>query len=143
MDFMIPAFANDVREMNQLMSRWFGTNGTTDLSAADWVPKVDIDEDEKAYTINAEIPDVKRKDVKISIEDGMLTLSGERKHEKEEKSKKYHRVERSYGSFLRSFALPADVDESKIKATFADGMLHVVMPKGQDHKKPVREIPVA
>jgi HSP20 family protein len=143
MDYMIPSFAKDMREMNQWMNRWLGNGNGTELVAADWMPKVDIEEDEKAYMIRAEIPDVKRKDVKIAVEDGMLTLSGERKHEKEEKSKKYHRVERSYGSFLRSFAIPADVEESKIAATFADGMLTVSMPKGATPKKHAREIAVS
>lgn len=141
MELMIPTFANEMREMNQLMNRWFG-NGTAEVTAAHWSPKVDIEEDDKAYTIKVEIPEVSRKDVKIDVDSGMLTLSGERRHEKEEKSKKYHRVERSYGSFLRSFAIPSDVDESKIRATFADGMLHVVMPKGAEPKKHGREIPV-
>ena len=141
MDLMIPTFANEMREMNQLMNRWF-RNDAADITAADWMPKVDIEEDDKAYTIKAEIPEVNRKDVKIAVDNGMLTLIGERRHQKEEKSKKFHRVERSYGSFLRSFAVPSDVDESKIKASFADGMLYVVMPKGAEPKKHVREIPV-
>ena len=81
-------------------------NGQESLAAAEWMPLVDIAEDDKEYLITAELPEVKKEDVKVTMENGVLTVTGERKFEKEEKNKKYHRVERSYGSFARSFALP-------------------------------------
>jgi HSP20 family protein len=81
------------------------------LAVADWSPSADISETDAAYLIKAEIPGVKKEDVKVTIQDGMLTMQGERKMEKEEKGKKFHRIERSYGNFVRSFRLPDDADE--------------------------------
>ena len=75
-----------------------------------------------------------KEDVRVSIEDGMLIMSGERKQEKEEKGKKFHRIERSYGSFMRSFRLPDNVDETAVKAEFKDGMLNVTLPKSAQAK---------
>jgi HSP20 family protein len=104
------------------------------LAMADWAPNVDITETDTAYLVKGEIPGVNKEDVKVSIEDGMLIMSGERKQEKEEKGKKFHRIERSYGSFMRSFRLPDNVDESAIKAEFKDGMLNVTLPKSAQAK---------
>jgi HSP20 family protein len=104
------------------------------LAMADWAPDVDITETDTAYLIKGEIPGVNKEDVKVKIEEGMLTMSGERKQEKEEKGKKFHRIERSYGSFMRSFRLPDNVDESAIKAEFKDGMLNVTLPKSAQAK---------
>ncbi|MBI3478991.1 MAG: Hsp20/alpha crystallin family protein [Nitrosomonadales bacterium] len=99
------------------------------LGMADWSPSVDISETDTEYLIKGEIPGVKKEDVKVTLEGGMLTLQGERKMEKEEKGKKFHRVECSYGSFMRSFRVPEDADESKVKAEFKDGMISVTLPK--------------
>jgi HSP20 family protein len=104
------------------------------LTLADWEPNVDITETDTAYLIKGEIPGVNKEDIKVNIENGMITMSGERKQEKEEKNKKFHRVERSYGSFMRSFRVPDNVDESAIKAEFKDGMLNVTMPKSAQAK---------
>lgn len=81
-------------------------NGREEITLPEWTPLADITEDDKEYLIKAELPEMKREDVKVTVEDGLLTISGERKFEKEEKKKKYHRVERGYGTFMRSFALP-------------------------------------
>ncbi len=99
------------------------------LTVADWMPSVDISETDAAYLVKGEIPGVKKEDVKVTIQDSMLTIQGERKQEKEEKGKKFHRVECSYGSFVRSFRIPDDADESAVKAEFKDGMLNVTLPK--------------
>jgi HSP20 family protein len=104
------------------------------LGMADWTPSVDISETDTAYLIKGEIPGVKKEDVKVSVQDGMLTIQGERKMEKEEKGKKFHRVERSYGSFVRSFRLPDDADENKVKAEFKDGMINVTLTKSAKAK---------
>ncbi len=104
------------------------------LTIADWTPTVDITETDAAYLIKGEIPGVKRENVKVTIEDGMVTMRGERKQEKEEKGKKFHRVECSYGSFMRSFRLPDDVDEATVKAEFKDGMINVTLPKSGKSK---------
>jgi HSP20 family protein len=104
------------------------------LATADWAPDVDITETDTVYLVKGEIPGVNKEDVRVNIEDGMLIMCGERKQEKEEKGKKFHRIERSYGSFMRSFRLPDNVDESAIKAEFKDGMLNITLPKSAQAK---------
>lgn len=106
-------------------------SGTDMLVMADWTPSVDISETDTAYLIKAEIPEVNKEDVKVTLQDGMLTISGERRQEKEEKNKKFHRVERSYGSFVRSFRVPDDADANTIAAQFKGGMLNVTLPKSK------------
>jgi HSP20 family protein len=126
------------QELNELQNRLttlFGrtalgpANGEEGITMADWAPKVDISEDDKEYLVKAELPGLKREEVKVTVEDGVLSISGERKVEKEEKTKKYHRVERSYGSFQRSFTLPEGCDSTKVVAEFKDGMLSLHLPK--------------
>lgn len=106
-----------------------GNGGKEALTVAQWSPLVDITEEEKEYLIRAELPDMKKEDVRLTVENGVLTISGERKFEKEEKGRKYHRIERAYGSFVRSFSLPEDADGSKVAADFKDGLLQVHLPK--------------
>jgi HSP20 family protein len=117
-------------------------NGKETMVVADWVPAVDISETDGGYQIKAEIPDVKKEDVKVTLEDGVLTIQGERKQEKEENGKKYHRVERSYGSFVRIFTLPDLVDEGKVKAEFKDGVLNLQLPKSEKAKPKSIEVTV-
>ncbi|WP_020494518.1 Hsp20/alpha crystallin family protein [Verrucomicrobium sp. 3C] len=105
------------------------------LEIAEWRPLADITEDDKEYLVKLELPGMKREEVKVSMESGVLTISGERKLEKEEKDKKYHRVERAYGSFSRSFVIPDEVVVDKIDAQFKEGVLQVHLPKGE-HAKP-------
>jgi HSP20 family protein len=112
------------------------------ISVAQWSPLVDITEDDKEYVVKAEIPEMKKEDIKINVHDDVLTMSGERKYEKEEKGKKYHRVERAYGSFMRSFALPEDADGSKISAEYKDGLLKVHLPKSEQAKKKAIEVKI-
>lgn len=104
------------------------------LAMVDWTPSVDISETNDAYLIKGEIPGVKKEDVNVCIQDGMLTIQGERRQEKDEKGKKFHRVECSYGSFMRSFRVPEDADENKVKAEFKDGMISVTLPKSAKTK---------
>ena len=104
------------------------------MTHGDWVPRVDIAETEKEFVIKVEVPEIKKEDVKISVDNGVLNIHGERKQEKEEKGKKFHRVERFYGSFTRSFTLTDNVDETKIEASFKDGMLNVQIPKTEKSK---------
>jgi HSP20 family protein len=106
-------------------------NGEERITLAEWTPLADITEDDKEYVIKAELPELKKEDVKVTVENGVLTISGERRFEKEEKKKKYHRVERGYGSFFRTFALPQDVDPDKLKANFKQGILEVHLPKNE------------
>ena len=128
---------NPFRELDEVQNRlggFFGGfprfgNGNGGLKSAQWSPEVDITEDEKEYLVKTDLPEMKKEDVKVTIENGILSISGERKSEKEEKGKRYHRIERSYGSFERTFAMPDDADASKMKAEFKNGVLRVHMPK--------------
>jgi HSP20 family protein len=113
------------------------------LTVADWAPSVDISETEGEYHLKAELPEVKKEDVSVMVQNGVLTLQGERKQEREEKGRKYHRVERSYGCFMRSFSLPDHVDETKIKAEFKDGVLHLLLPKSEKTKPKAIEVKFA
>ncbi len=99
------------------------------ITVAEWTPLVDVIEDENEYVIKAELAGLTKDDVKVTVEGGTLTISGERKIEKEEKGKRFHRVERAYGSFMRSFALPDDADPAGVTAEFKDGVLKVRLPK--------------
>ena len=109
----------------------------------DWAPPVDIQETDKEYLIKAELPEVKKEDVKVEMLDGVLTIQGERQQEKEEKGKKFHKMERSYGKFVREFSLPSEVDATKIAAEFKDGMLHIHLPKTATPKPKAIEVKVA
>jgi HSP20 family protein len=113
------------------------------MAVADWVPLVDITEDEKEYLIKVELPEVKREDVKVMIQDGVLTIQGERKADYEDKGKKYHRTERMHGTFLRSFTLPDDADETKVLAEVKDGVLKVHVPKSEKAKPRAIEVKIA
>jgi len=113
------------------------------MRVADWSPLVDISEDGKEYLIKAELPEVKKEDVKITMEDGTLTIMGDRKFEKEENGKKYHRVERAYGSFGRSFSLPDDASPAKVTADFKDGVLKVHLAKNEKARPQQVEVSVA
>jgi len=110
---------------------------------ASWEPPVDIQETEKEFVLKADLPDVKKEDVKVEFEDGVLTFEGERKQEKEEKGKRFHKIERSYGKFVRRFALPTDVDGAHAKADFKDGVLNVHLPKTAEAKAKTIEVKVA
>jgi HSP20 family protein len=118
-------------------------HGREEITLADWMPLADITEDEKEYLIKAELPELKREDVKVTVENGVLTISGERKFEKEEKKRKFHRVERGYGTFVRSFTLPDDADGNKVKAEFKNGVLTVHLPKSEHAKPKQIEVNVA
>lgn len=115
--------------LNNIFGRLPARAESGQLTMADWTPSVDISETDTAYLIKAEIPEVNKDDVKVTVQDGMLTISGERHQEKEEKNKKFHRIERSYGSFMRSFRMPDDAEEGTVTAEFKDGMLNVTLPK--------------
>ena len=110
-----------------LPTRLFG-NGKS-IKMTDWSPQVDILEDDHEYLIKADLPEMKKEEVKVTMENGVLSIAGERKVEKEEKTKKYHRIERSFGSFERTFTVPEDADANKIAAEFRDGVLKVRLPK--------------
>jgi HSP20 family protein len=113
------------------------------MTVADWTPSVDISETTAEYVIKAEIPEVKKEDVKVTLEHGVLTVQGIRRQEPEDKGRKYHRVERSYGTFVRSFSLPDLVDDTKVQAVFKEGILILHLPKSEKAKPKAIEVKVA
>ena len=130
----------EMEEMQESMNRAFGlrpraNGGKEIMSVSEWAPLVDITEDDKEFLIKADLPEIKREDVKVWVDNGVLTITGERKYEHEDKTKKQHRLERSYGRFERSFTLPDDADGTKVSAEFKEGLLKIHLPKNP-HAKP-------
>ncbi|MBP9590715.1 MAG: Hsp20/alpha crystallin family protein [Steroidobacteraceae bacterium] len=111
-------------------------------AAADWAPAADVTETEGEYLIKAELPEVRKEDVSLSVQDGVLTLTGERKQEKRDDNEKVHRVERFHGSFARRFSLPEDADEQSIKAESKDGVILIHIPKHKVVQPQARQIEV-
>lgn len=136
---------NPMRDFNQLFEDFnrpiWGEGGLLPMTRADWMPSVDISESKDEFLIKVEVPEVKKEDLKIHVDKGMLTISGERKHEKEDK--KQHRTERFYGSFSRSFSLPENVADEAISAEQKDGMLYLHLKKAEKSKAKSREIKVS
>ena len=125
-----------IREkMNRLFEDAVTARGEEkDMISGSWAPAIDIYETENELVLSAEVPGIDEKDIEIRIEDGTLSLRGERKFEKETRQENYHRIERAYGAFSRSFSLPAYVDQEKIQAEHADGVLKIHMPKKSESK---------
>jgi HSP20 family protein len=122
----------EVDRLNRMFADLYGET----FNRAGWLPAVDIFEtDEHEYVIKAELPEMKREDITLTFENNVLTLRGERKFEHDTKRENFHRVERSYGSFSRSFTLPNTVDASRISASYKDGVLTVRLPQ-RDEAKP-------
>ncbi len=122
------------REIEDMFDRYtkavgWPRGGQEALASSDWSPRVDISETEDEFLINADVPGVDKENVKVSVDNGVLTIQGERKTEKEEKGKKFHRVERFTGSFVRRFTVPDNVDPDGIKAVFKEGTLVLHLPK--------------
>lgn len=137
-------FYRDMEEMSDRLNRFFARPYEKEtLKVTEWVPAVDIQETETEYLVKAELPEVEKKDVKVMLEGNVLSIEGERKQEKEEKGKKFHRIERSYGSFLRTFTVPEEVEPTKLTAEFKDGMLTVRLPKGEKARSKAIEVKVA
>lgn len=142
----------EFEELSQEMTGWFnrmlggvprrGEGASMPTTFADWYPAVDVSETDEAYVVTAELPGVKKEDVKVSTEEGRLVLRGERKEAHEEKTHRRHRVERAYGSFYRSFELPDDVDPNAIRAEFKDGLLTVHLAKTEEKRVRSRDIEI-
>lgn len=124
--------------MNQLFNQPFGGfekfGFEQQLAPENFLPPVDISEDDHNITLQAEIPGVKQEDLNITLENNVLTISGERKFKEEEKKENFHRIERRYGKFTRSFTLPATVDAEKVNATFENGLLNITLAKREEFK---------
>lgn len=122
--------------MNRQLSRLLEDSGSRNSSdeMVHWAPTVDIRETEDALLVQAELPGIEKKDVTVEVHEGVLTISGERRYEKDVKEKNAHRVERAYGSFARSFSLPSNVDGEHVEATMKDGVLEVRLHKRESAK---------
>jgi HSP20 family protein len=145
---------NSLREIDEAQNRLhrfflggfsnrMGSGEIPTLAVADWSPEVDISEDDHGYLLKADLPEMKKDDVRVTVEDGILSVSGERKSEKEDHKKKFHRIERSFGTFRRSFALPEDADSTKVTAEFRDGVLKVHLPTTPVAKTKATQVKVA
>lgn len=129
------------REFNTLPAGlgFFGKGWEAPLPTSAWNPSVDIFENDSEVVMKAELPGMNAKDIEVKLENNVLTLKGERRFEKETKEENYHRIEREYGTFTRSFALPAAVNGDKVTAEYKDGVLKIVLPKKEETKsKPIK-----
>ena len=121
-------------QMNRMFEPYWARTSDEELVSGNWVPPVDVQEVGDSLVLRAELPGVKEEDIDISFADGVLTLKGERQFEKESQDKTWHRIERSYGSFTRSFTMPRTVDPAGITAGFKDGVLEIKVPKREESK---------
>jgi len=131
------------RQMNRMFDSFFNSGmQESDSMLSAWTPAVDIAERDDEYLVKVELPGVSKDDVKVTLESNILTIRGEKKQEKETKNEGYHRVERSYGSFERSFTLPTSVKNDKIDAGYKDGVLIISLPKAEESKPKQIEVKV-
>ena len=142
------------RDMDDVFNRFFADTlrrfpmqGSNAVAAEgsqgrEWAPLADVSENEREYVIKAEVPEVRKEDVSITVQDGVLTLSGERKQEARQESEKAHRVERFYGAFARRFALPENADEQHISAECRDGVIAIRIPKQKQVEQQPRQIQI-
>jgi HSP20 family protein len=132
-------------EMDDLVKKmWFDFpfhNLQEDMDIA-WSPRLDVSETENGLEIVADLPGMEKKDIKVSLEDNLLTIQGERKEEKESKDKQYHTIERRSGSFYRALRLPVEVEKDKVEAAFKEGVLTLRLPKSKEAKKKVAQIEI-
>jgi HSP20 family protein len=119
-------------DMNRLFDRFFEGRPPNGGSVRRWIPPMDLVENEQSLVLRADLPGMNEDDVNLEIKDGVLTISGERRSESEEKSEGFHRVERAFGRFSRALSLPEGVDADKVSAHFKDGVLEVTIPKPEE-----------
>ncbi|MBF0187737.1 MAG: Hsp20/alpha crystallin family protein [Magnetococcales bacterium] len=129
------------QEINRLFDMDFDTNQTRGM-VSEWDLRVDVREDEEGYHLTADLPGMNQEDIHVHVENGRLTLSGERRFEHEEKKDDYRRVERAYGRFSRSFQIPTATDATKIEASYRNGVLEVTLPKAEQAKPRAIEVKV-
>lgn len=131
--------SSDIRTFQSQLNRLFEPFFTRwaddeELTSSTWMPPVDIAEDPDRIVVRAEVPGMKQEEIEISFNDGVLSIKGSRKFEKESNERNYHRLERAYGSFVRSFTMPRTVDADRITATYRDGVLEIEVPKKEEAK---------
>lgn len=139
---LLPSFGAFRREIEDLFSRFFGEEALPAPFERGFSPAIDISESDKEISVKAEIPGVDPKDVDITITGSALTIKGEKKAEKEETTGGVHRIERSFGTFSRTFTLPCEVEEDKVRAEYRDGVLSLKIPKTQSAQKKRIEVKV-
>jgi len=141
-DMFEDTFMGLQQEMNRLFDSFFSDFGTGLARPAEmsWLPQLDVKETDETVEVTAELPGLDEKDLEVTLDDGSLILKGEKKAEKEEKVKGYHRVERTFGSFYRRVPIPTEVDEDKIEARFEKGVLNIKLPKTKAAK--AKTVPV-
>lgn len=122
-------------EMDRIFDRFFGEWPSLEPFRNGWTPSVDVSETQDNIVVKGEMPGMDPKDIQISLSDGLLTIKGEKKQEEEEKDENYHLLERRYGSFSRMIRLPHDVQADKVKASYKNGVLKVILPKSEEAKK--------
>jgi HSP20 family protein len=122
-------FGSVKSEMDRLFDRLVATKWDDFPTLGEWCPSMDISETKDSLVVKLEVPGMDQKDIRISLQENLLTITGEKTQEKDEKEERYHRVERSYGAFTRGVRLPVGVDGSKVLATFKNGLLTVTLPK--------------
>jgi len=134
----------ELDDIQQRLNRLFldRTAKTGEATFADFMPPVDIEETDIAFVVKADLPDVKKDAIKIHVQEGVLQIEGERTQQKEEQGKRFHKIEREYGRFVRRFALPAEVDPDKVRAEFKDGVLEVTLPKAPAAKPKMIDVKV-
>jgi HSP20 family protein len=130
------------RDMDRLWESFFERGVRRAEDEGEWLPSLDVAETKNEIVVKAEVPGLDPKDIDISLSDGLLTIKGEKKQEREEKEEDYHLVERSYGTFTRSIGLPKEVQRDKINASYKNGVLKVVLPKSEEAKKKELKIKV-
>ncbi len=140
----------ELEEMSNRINRLFGrvgmmpaaTEGREALALAEWSPTVNVSETDDSFRITAELPGVKKADVHVTLEQGVLTIRGERRREEEKKGERFHRVESYYGSFMRRFTLPETADVQKVDGRFEDGVLTVTIGKTEARKTETKEVQI-
>ena len=130
------------KEMDDLWDKFFGAPLWSGVPSKEWFPSTDVSETKDNLVLKVELPGLDSKDVKVSVADDLLTIKGEKNQEKDEHDERSHSVERYYGSFQRSFRLPASVKVDKIEASFNNGVLKIVLPKSEEAKKKEIEIKI-
>ena len=123
------------RDIDRLWNSFFERGTLRGEDGREWLPSLDVAETKNEIVVKAEVPGLEPKDIDISLSDGLLTIKGEKKQEREEKEENYHLVERNYGSFTRSIRLPNEVQSNKINASYKNGVLKIVLPKSEEAKK--------
>lgn len=133
-------------EMNRLFDRFFSrdlTDGEEFLQPSQWSPSMDISENKDEFVVSAELPGMNKGDIQVTYVDGSLKIEGERRKEKEDKNVNYHRIERAYGKFCRSFQLPTAIQHNRISADFKDGILTIRLPKTEEARPKAIDVKIS